>query len=399
MELSSTPVAQRCHIAFFGCTNAGKSTLVNAITNQNLSVVSDIKGTTTDPVKKTMELLPIGPVVIIDTPGFDDDSALGKLRIEKTNEILSKTNIAILVVDSSIDLKDKDYELIELFKKKNTPYIIVYNKSDLILKKNLNENEIAVSAYKKESIDSLKEKIAHFAYNKKTEKFIIADKLKKGDTVILVIPIDESAPKGRIILPQQNTLRELLDFNCTVICSQVEQLKDVLDNLKHKPNLVITDSQAFSQVKDIIKEDILLTSFSILFARYKGNLKELIKGAKKIEDLTDGANILISEGCTHHRQCNDIGSVKIPNWLEKYTGKKFNYDFTSGGTFPLDLSKYELIIHCGGCMLNEKEMLNRISVVRDNNTKIVNYGILIAYINGILKRSLQIFPEILEIIK
>lgn len=394
MELSNTPVAQRCHIAFFGCTNAGKSTLVNAITNQNLSIVSDTKGTTTDPVKKTMELLPIGPIVIIDTPGFDDDSALGKLRIEKTNEILSKTDIAILVVDSLNGLGDKDYELIELFNKKNTPYIIVYNKSDLILRTNLKENEIATSALNKENIDSLKEKIAKFAYGKKTEKFIIADKLKRNDTIVLVIPVDESAPKGRIILPQQNTLRELLDIHCKIICSQTEELKSILDNLKTKPKLVITDSQAFNKVKDIVDEDILLTSFSILFARYKGNLVELIKGAKKIESLKEGANILISEGCTHHRQCNDIGSVKIPNWLQKYTGRKFNYDFTSGGTFPLELSKYELVIHCGGCMLNEKEMLSRISSAKENNVNIVNYGILIAYMNGILKRSLEIFPEI-----
>ena len=398
MELNGTPIAQRCHISFFGCTNAGKSSLVNAITNQNLSVVSDIKGTTTDPVKKTMEILPIGPVVLYDTPGFDDDSVLGKLRVEKTNEILSKTDIALLVVDSAIGLKDKDIELIELFKIKNTPYLIIYNKSDLFKKDKLEENEIQVSTKTGENIEELKNKIANFASSNQTEKFIIIDKLQKKDIVILVIPIDEAAPKGRIILPQQNTLRELLDNNCKVICTQDSELSELLDNLKSKPKLIITDSQVFNRIKDIVPNDIMLTSFSILCARYKGDLEELVKGASAINNLKNNDNILISEGCTHKRQCNDIGSVKIPNLIKKYTGKDFNFEFTSGGTFPNDLSKYSLIVHCGGCMLNEKEMKSRIEVAKKNGVNIVNYGILIAYMNGILKRSLEIFPEINSIL-
>ena len=394
-DLNGTPIAQRCHISFFGCTNAGKSSLINAIANQNVSVVSDVKGTTTDPVKKTMEILPIGAVVLFDTAGFDDTSELGKLRIEKTNEILSKTDIAILVVDSSVGLKEKDNELIELFKKKNTPYLIVYNKSDLHKKDNLAENEIYVSSKTQENIDRLKEKIANFASSNKTEKFIITDKLSPKDTVILVIPIDEAAPKGRIILPQQNTLRELLDFRCKVICCQDSELKETLNDLKNKPKLVITDSQVFGKIKDIVPDNIYFTSFSILFARYKGSLKTLVEGAKTLENLKDGDNILISEGCTHKRQCNDIGSVKLPNWIKKYTGKNLNFEFTSGGSFPSDLAKYALIVHCGGCMLNEKEMQNRIQSATEQRQNIVNYGVLIAYMNGILSRSLEIFPEIM----
>ena len=398
MDLSSTPVAQRCHISFFGCTNAGKSSLINAITNQEVSLVSSIKGTTTDPVKKTMEILPVGAVVLFDTAGFDDDSELGQLRIEKTKEILAKTDIAILVIDSKIGLKDKDNELIKLFKEKNIPYLIVYNKSDLFKRSELSDNEISVSSKTKENIELLKEKIANFASSNKKEKFIITDKLQKKDTVILVIPIDESAPKGRIILPQQNTLRELLDNNNKVICVQEKELSEALDNLKTPPKLIITDSQVFNKIKDTVPKDIFLTSFSILFARYKGNLINLIKGIKTINNLKDDDYILISEGCTHKRQCNDIGSVKIPNWLQKFTNKKFNFEFTSGGSFPNDLSKYKLVVHCGGCMLNEKEMQNRLMIAKENNVAIVNYGILIAYMNGILKRSLEIFPEILNTI-
>ena len=398
MDLSSTPVAQRCHISFFGCTNAGKSSLINAITNQEVSLVSSIKGTTTDPVKKTMEILPVGAVVLFDTAGFDDDSELGQLRIEKTKEILAKTDIAILVIDSKIGLKDKDNELIKLFKEKNIPYLIVYNKSDLFKRSELSDNEISVSSKTKENIELLKEKIANFASSNKKEKFIITDKLQKKDTVILVIPIDESAPKGRIILPQQNTLRELLDNNNKVICVQEKELSEALDNLKTPPKLIITDSQVFNKIKDTVPKDIFLTSFSILFARYKGNLINLIKGVKTINNLKDDDYILISEGCTHKRQCNDIGSVKIPNWLQKFTNKKFNFEFTSGGSFPNDLSKYKLVVHCGGCMLNEKEMQNRLMIAKENNVAIVNYGILIAYMNGILKRSLEIFPEILNTI-
>ncbi len=385
--MQQTLVSNRIHISFFGCTNAGKSSLVNAITNQDLSVVSSIKGTTTDPVYKTMELLPLGAVVITDTPGFDDESVLGEKRIEKTNKILSKTDIAVLVIDINVGISLKDEELIEIFKKRNIPYLVVYNKSDLT--KNI-ENEICVSAKTLENIELLKQKIAELKIEKK-EKFIIKDKLKQGEKVILVIPIDESAPKGRIILPQQNVLRELLDNHNSVISCQTEELEE---NIKLNPALVITDSQAFNKVNKIVPENILLTSFSILFANYKGKLPSLIESAKEIDKLNNKDKILISEGCTHHRQCNDIGTVKIPNWIREYTKKDFDFHFTQGGEFPTDLSPYSLIVHCGGCMLNEKEMQYRIEISKEQNVKMVNYGILIAYMNGILKRALKIFPEI-----
>ena len=390
--LQSTPIAQRTHIAFFGCTNSGKSSLVNAITNQELSIVSEIKGTTTDPVKKTMELLPLGPIVIYDTAGLDDLSELGKKRIEKTYEILDKTDVAVLVADIQHGLRSYDNELIEDFKKRNIPYIVVYNKSDLwSIYRPMNDNEIALSAKTGENIEKLKEKIAKIAQSAKQEKYVIADRLEQNDAVILVIPIDSAAPKGRIILPQQNVLRELLDFHCSVLCCQVEQLKNLIDDLKNPPKLIIVDSQVFNKVKDIVPAEIMLTSFSILFANYKGNLKTLIEGAKEINNLKDGDTILISEGCTHHRQCDDIGSVKIPAWLQNYTGKKLKFEFSSGGEFSKNLEKYALIIHCGACMLNEKEMKSRISKVKENNLKIVNYGILIAYMNGILERATEIF--------
>ena len=387
MEL--TPVSQRYHIAFFGCTNAGKSSVVNAVTNQDLSVVSEIKGTTTDPVKKTMEILPIGAVVIYDTPGFDDISEIGEKRIEKTNQILLKTDVAVLIVDALSGMSAKDKELLEIFEKREIPYLIAYNKSDLIEDKK--DDLFYISAKTKENIELLKEKISTLAQTKKTEKFILKDIVNKNDTVILVIPIDESAPKGRLILPQQNTLRELLDIGAISICTQIEELNGVLSNLKNPPKLVITDSQAFNKVKEIVPEEINLTSFSILFARYKGDLKTLIEGANELSQLKDGDKILISEGCTHHRQCNDIGTVKLPNWISKYTGKKLNFEFTQGGDFPTDLSKYSLIVHCGGCMLNEREMKSRIETAKENNIKIVNYGILIAHINDILNRATKVF--------
>lgn len=387
-----TPIAQRLHISFFGCTNAGKSSIVNAITAQNLSVVSPVAGTTTDAVKKTMELLPLGPVVIYDTAGFDDKSEIGEKRIEKTLEVLRKTDVAILVVDAIQGISVKDEELIKLFDEHKIPYLVIYNKSDLIKEKD--DNKFYVSAKNNENIEELKEKIAKFAKTAQVEKTIIIDKLQKEDTVILVIPIDESAPKGRIILPQQNTLRELLDNHNKIICCQVEELKNTIDNLKTPPKLVITDSQAFNKVKEIVPKEILLTSFSILFARYKGNLENLIQGAKKLSKLKNGDKILISEGCTHHRQCNDIGSVKLPNWIEKYTSKKLNFEFTSGNEFPSDLTKYSLIVHCGGCMLNPKEMQYRLEYAKKQGVEIVNYGIIIAFMNGILERSLEIFPEI-----
>ncbi|MBR1617832.1 [bacterium] len=390
--MSQTPIANRLHISFFGCTNAGKSSVVNAITSQNLSVVSPVAGTTTDAVKKTMELLPLGPIVIYDTAGFDDKSEIGEKRIEKTLEVLRKTDVAILVVDAIQGMSVKDEELIKLFDEHKIPYLTIYNKADLVEKKD--DDKIYVSAKTKDNIEELKEKIAKFVSNTKIEKHIIIDKLQKKDSVILVIPIDESAPKGRLILPQQNTLRELLDNGNIAICCQVEELFDVLENLKTPPKLVITDSQAFNKVKDIVPKDILLTSFSILFARHKGNLIELIKGAKKLSKLKNGDKVLISEGCTHHRQCNDIGTVKMPAWIEKYTSKKLDFEFSSGGEFPADLKKYSLIIHCGGCMLNAKEMQYRLDSAQKAGVEIVNYGIVIAYMNGILERALGVFPEI-----
>ncbi len=535
--------SERPHIAFFGCTNSGKSSLVNAITNQKLSIVSDVKGTTTDSVSKSMELLPLGPVVIIDTAGIDDGGKLGDLRVEKTKQVLDKTDIAVLVIDSTVGENEFDKNLISEFEKRKIPYLIVYNKIDLLIspplegggrgwgktashkiskeiqnnaielrnnatkqekklwqylnksqlgykfrrqqpidryivdffcselrliieldgghhneeknkdydkertkflnklgykviriwnndidkniegvieyiKRNLtpppssalitrNDNTIIensyvrstplpqgagvfqVSALTGDGVNELKEKIGHLINDNKKEKFIIKDRLQVGDIVIMVIPIDESAPKGRIILPQQNTLREILDAHATAICCGVNELDDILK--KVTPKYVITDSQAFNEVKKIVPENIILTSFSILMANYKGELDILINGAKKISELKDGDKVLISEGCTHHRQCNDIGTVKLPNWIKKYTDKGLEFEFTQGGEFPQDLSKYALIVHCGGCMLNETEMKSRLKKANEQNIPIVNYGMAIAYMNGILERSLEIF--------
>lgn len=397
MGLNETVSAERIHIGFFGLRNAGKSSLVNAVTGQSLSVVSDVKGTTTDPVKKAMELLPLGPVVIIDTPGIDDEGILGEKRVEKTNEILSKIHIAILVTDVSADLSAKEKELIELFKKRDIPYIVAYNKSDISQKEiNLKENEILVSALNGENINLLKEKIGQLAKTVSSPRYIVYDKLNEGDTVIMVTPIDESAPKGRIILPQQLTLREILDRNCTAIVCQPEQLKDTVEGLKNKPALVITDSQVFGKVAEILPSDIVLTSFSILMARYKGDLDVLVDGANKLSKIKDGDKVLISEGCTHHRQCNDIGTVKMPQWIRDFTKSEPEFSFTSGGEFPDNLSEFSLIVHCGGCMLNEKEMKYRLTCAKEQGVPIVNYGVAIAQMHGILKRSLEIFPEIAE---
>lgn len=399
MSLNETVSAERLHIAFFGKRNAGKSSVVNAVTSQNLSVVSDVLGTTTDPVKKAMELLPLGPVVIIDTPGFDDMGELGVLRVEKTQEILKQTDIAVLVVDATAGLSKEDNEFLVDVKKREIPYIIAYNKCDLITERQQTENSVYVSAKTNENINTLKEMLAKFASSAKIDKKIVADLLTQGDTAVLVIPIDESAPKGRIILPQQQVLRELLDNNMTAVCTKPQTLKDTLSSLSKKPKIVITDSQAFGEVSKIVPDDIMLTSFSILFARYKGDLETLVKGASKLDKLSDGDTILISEGCTHHRQCNDIGSVKIPNWIEGYTKKKFNFEFSSGQSFEKDLSKYALVIHCGGCMLNEKEMKYRIDSAKEQGVDIVNYGVLIAHIHGILYRALEPFPNIQKILK
>ena len=392
MEKNNTVSSERTHIGIFGLRNVGKSSIINSITNQNIAIVSDTLGTTTDPVKKTMELLPLGPVVIIDTPGIDDVGELGMQRIKKTKQVLNQVDIALLIVDATVGLTIECEDLISSFKEKNIPYLIVYNKSDLLDSiPNSENNKVYVSAKTNLNIDLLKDKIASFA--KKENKKILSDIVSSGDIVVLVIPIDEAAPKGRLILPQQQVLRELLEIGATSVVSTDINLKDTLNSLSVKPKLVITDSQAFGRVNKIVPEDILLTSFSILFARYKGNLETLIKGVKAIDNLSDGDTVLISEGCTHHRQCNDIGIVKIPNWLKNYTNKDINFEFTSGTEFPEDLSKYSVIIHCGGCMINEREMHYRLNYSKQNNIPITNYGITIAQIHGILKRSLEPFEE------
>ncbi len=395
MSLNETVSAERIHIGFFGLRNAGKSSVVNAVTGQELSVVSEIKGTTTDPVKKAMELLPIGPVVIIDTPGIDDEGDLGKKRVEKAKNILSKTDIAVLVVDAEKGKKQWDNELLNEFKNRNIPFIVVYNKSDLL--KNIpkaGKNEIYVSAKNNININELKEKIGALAKEKDAPRFIVSDLLSKGDIVVLVTPIDESAPKGRLILPQQLTLREILDSNCTAVVCQETELADTLSSLSRKPKIVITDSQVFGKVSKTVPRDIPLTSFSILMARYKGELETLVDGVLMLNKIKNGDKILISEGCTHHRQCNDIGTVKMPDWIRRFTDSEPDFFFTSGGEFPESLSEYALVVHCGGCMLNEKEMKNRIRLCKESQTPIVNYGVAIANMNGILKRSLEIFPDL-----
>jgi [FeFe] hydrogenase H-cluster maturation GTPase HydF len=396
MGLNDTPSADRIHIGFFGKRNAGKSSVVNAVTGQELAVVSDVKGTTTDPVYKSMELLPMGPVMIIDTPGIDDEGALGELRIRKTKQVLNKTDVAVLIVDGTCGRSEEDEELIKIFKEKNIEYIIVYNKSDLMEgNKEATDHEIYVSAKDKINIEALKEKIACLAPTENTKLKIVADLINPSDFVVLVTPIDKAAPKGRLILPQQQTIRDILEADATAVVVKEYELRETLENLGKKPKLVITDSQVFAKVSADTPKNIMLTSFSILFARYKGLLEEAVKGAAALERLEDGDTILISEGCTHHRQCDDIGQVKLPRWIKNYTNKQLNFEFTSGGEFYEDLTKYKLIVHCGGCMLPEREVKFRLKCAVDQNVPITNYGILIAYIQGILKRSLEPFPHIL----
>ena len=402
MGLNSTPSSERVHIGIFGKRNAGKSSVINAITNQSLAIVSDIKGTTTDPVSKAMELLPLGPVMIIDTPGLDDVGELGKMRIQKSYQVLNKSDIGILVIDGTFGQTDEDKALINKFKEKNIPYIVVMNKLDLVRKQqNIDENEINsnpntiwVSSTTKENIYELKEMIAKQAPTDEPKFKIVGDLLNPSDFVVLVVPIDKAAPKGRLILPQQQTIRDILEANANAIVLKENELKNTLKNLGKKPKLVITDSQVFSKVSADTPKDILLTSFSILFARYKGDLKETVKGVKTLEDLKDNDTILISEGCTHHRQCDDIGTVKIPKWITKYTNKKINFEFSTGREFPYDLSKYKMIVHCGGCTLNEREMKYRTKCAQDQKVPFTNYGILIAYTQGILKRTLEPFSDI-----
>lgn len=400
MSLNETVSAERVHIGFFGLRNAGKSSLVNAVTGQKLSLVSDVKGTTTDPVKKAMELLPLGPVVIIDTPGLDDVGELGKQRVARAKQVLRQTDVAVLVVDSEKGLTDIDRELISLFKERKLPYILAFNKADLLSSlPDANENEIYVSAEKNQNINELKEKIAAMARSAESDKKILADIVDCNDIVVLVIPIDSSAPKGRLILPQQQTIRELLDIGATVVATRETELECTLESLNKPPKLVITDSQVFGAVSKLVPKEVMLTSFSILFARYKGDLSTTVRGAAQLDSLKDGDKVLISEGCTHHRQCKDIGTVKLPEWINNYTGKKLDYFFTSGTEFPDDTAEYALVVHCGGCMLNEKEMSSRLSRCIENGTPITNYGIAIARIHGILKRSLEPFPQILKILE
>ena len=394
MGLNDRVSAERIHIGFFGLRNAGKSSVVNAVTGQKLSLVSEVKGTTTDPVQKAMELLPLGPVVIIDTPGIDDEGKLGEMRVMRAKQVLSKTDIAILTVDAARGMQDADRELCDLFSSRKIPYIVVFNKSDLLAEiPAAAENEIYVSAEHGTNIYELKEKIGALAGKLENKKSLIGDLIEPNDIVVLVTPIDESAPKGRMILPQQQMIRDVLDHGAINVVVKETELEKALSSLSQKPKMVITDSQAFGKVSKTVPEDILLTSFSILFARYKGELREVVRGASSLDRLNDGDTVLISEGCTHHRQCNDIGTVKLPDWISGYTGKNLNFEFTSGGDFPDDLSKYALIVHCGACMLNEREMKSRIERAVDAKIPITNYGTAIAQVHGILKRSLSPFPD------
>ena len=395
MSLNETTSAERLHIGFFGNRNAGKSSLLNAITGQSISVVSDTLGTTTDLVKKSMELFPLGPVVLIDTPGIDDKGALGELRIEKTKEALNQVHIAVLVADSEEGLTKTDKELMEIFKEKDIPYLIAFNKCDLA--KQDNESGFSVSAKTKEGIEELVVAVSNIKISKK-EKSLLKGIVKSGELVVLVVPIDAAAPKGRLILPQQQTIREILDIGANALVCKETELEATLSLLKDKPSLVITDSQVFGVVSKILPKDIPLTSFSVLFARYKGDLKRLVLGAKQLENLQNGDKVLISEGCTHHRQCGDIGSVKLPQWIKDFSKKDLVFEFSSGGTFPENLKDYSLIVHCGGCMLNDKQMENRILSAENQGINITNYGITIAHINGILKRSIAPFPEISDLI-
>lgn len=396
MGLNDTPSSHRVHIGFFGKRNAGKSSVVNAVTGQDLAVVSAVKGTTTDPVYKAMELLPMGPVMIIDTPGFDDEGALGELRVRKTRQILNKTDVAVLIIDATEGKSKQDEDLIRLFKDKKLNYIVVYNKTDLIKEpQTIGASEIYVSAETAYHIELLKEKIAALAITEESKLKIVGDILHPGDFAVLVIPIDKAAPKGRLILPQQQTIRDILEADATAIVVKEFELRDTLATLGKKPRIVITDSQVFAKVSADTPKDIYLTSFSILFARYKGNLETVVRGAKALDHLADGDTILIAEGCTHHRQCDDIGTVKLPRWIKDYTKKDLKFEFTSGTEFPDDLSAYKLVIHCGGCMLNEREMKYRQKCAEDQNIPISNYGIIISHMQGILKRSISMFPNIL----
>ena len=408
MSMNQTPASERVHIGFFGRRNAGKSSVMNAVTGQDLAVVSDVRGTTTDPVYKSMELLPLGPVVMMDTPGIDDEGELGALRVRKSYQVLNKTDAAVLVIDGGVGVTPEDKALLKRIREKKIPYVIAVNKKELAapdaLKKIVDElgsedgEIIAVSAATGEGIDELKEQIAAAADTEEPERYIVRDLLKPSDMAVLVVPIDKAAPKGRLILPQQQTIRDILEADAVSVVVKETELKNVLGQFQNKPKMVITDSQAFEKVAADTPEDILLTSFSILFARYKGDLAAVVKGVTALDTLEDGDAILISEGCTHHRQCDDIGTVKLPRWIREYTGKEIRIETTSGTEFPDELTKYKMIIHCGGCMLNEREMKYRLKCAEDQGVPMTNYGIAIAFMKGILKRSVEVFPEIYEML-
>lgn len=419
MGMNETPSADRVHIGFFGRRNAGKSSIVNKVTGQELAVVSDVKGTTTDPVSKAMELLPMGPVVIIDTPGIDDEGHLGELRVRKAKQVLNRVDVAVLVVDATLGKTSVDEELIHIFKEKEIPYLVIYNKSDLLpenrkisedspeKKEGLSHEKpdqkadtitqepfIYASAATGQNIYELKEKIASLAVTDDLKLRLVGDLLEPSDFAVLVVPIDKAAPKGRLILPQQQTIRDVLEAGAAAIVIKENELSNTLKTLGKSPKIVITDSQVFAKVSKETPKDIWLTSFSILFARFKGNLKTAAASAAAIDRLKDGDKILISEGCTHHRQCDDIGTVKLPRWIRNYTGKDLEFEYSSGRDFPEDVTKYNLIVHCGGCMLNEREMRYRQKCALDQEIPITNYGIAIAYMQGILKRCVEMFPDV-----
>ena len=420
MSMNQTPASERVHIGFFGKRNAGKSSVLNAVTGQDLAVVSDVRGTTTDPVYKSMELLPLGPVVMMDTPGIDDEGELGELRVRKSYQVLNKTDVAVLVIDGGAGASPEDAALIERIREKRIPYIVVINKKEIALP-GIVENTVKTlglaepgragqereetmcrvlqaSALTGEGISELKEQIAAAAKTEEPEQYLVRDLLEPSDIAVLVVPIDKAAPKGRLILPQQQTIRDILEADAVSIVVKENELKNILPELQKKPKLVITDSQVFGKVASDTPDDILLTSFSILFARYKGDLESVVRGVTVLDTLENGDTVLISEGCTHHRQCGDIGTVKLPAWIKEYTGKDVNIETTSGTEFPDDLSAYKMILHCGGCMLNEREMNYRLKCAEDQNVPMTNYGIAIAYMKGILKRSVEVFPDIYKLL-
>ncbi len=395
--MNETPSSDRVHIGFFGRRNAGKSSLVNRVTGQELALVSEVKGTTTDPVRKAMELLPLGPVVIIDTPGIDDEGKLGEMRVRKTRQVLNRTDVAVLVVDGTVGKAQADEDLVAIFREKEIPYLVVYNKADLVEEAKRQEGsqeEIWVSSATGWQIQELKERIARLTSTDDLTHRLVGDLLDPNDLAVLVVPIDKAAPKGRLILPQQQTIRDVLEAGASALVVRETELQQLLSDLGKKPKMVITDSQVFEEVSRLVPRDIWLTSFSILFARYKGNLRQAAAGAAALEGLKDGDKILISEGCTHHRQCNDIGTVKLPRWIRSYTGKEPEFFYSSGQDFPEDPEKYQLIVHCGGCMLNEREMKYRLKCAADQKIPMTNYGVAIAYMQGILSRCVEMFPEV-----